>query len=198
MANDLNLCIFTGRLGQDPEVRHTANGTPVANLNLAVGKQWRDRNTGQKQEATSWPRCVAFGKTAELAQQYLGKGSMVRVTCEMRDNRWQDQSGQNRVSTEFIIQEMQFLGGGRQQSNSPQGGYQQNIPQQGYQQPPQGQPQYPPQGQGQQGTPPPAGQPQQPPPQQPQQGHQPPPQQGGNYGAPNPGSFEDFDDEIPF
>jgi len=175
--SDLNLCVFTGRLGQDPEVRHTASGTTVANLNLAVGKKWFDKNSGQKQEQTSWPRCVAFGKTAELAQQYLAKGSQIRVTCEARENKWQDQQGNNRTSWEFVINDMQFLGGG-QQGGQPQGGYQQ--PPQGQAPPPQRAPQQPPQ----QGTQPAA--------------QQPPPQQAGGQQPPAPGAYNDFDDEIPF
>jgi len=173
MANDMNHCHFTGRLGADPEVRMLPSGQPVANLRLAVGKQWRDKNSGAKQEATSWFTCVAFAKTAELAQQYLQKGAQIRVSCEAQERKWQDQQGNNRTAIEFVIREMQFLGGGKQGQQAPQGGYGQGMPQQGYQQPPQGQP---PQG-GQQ---------------------QPPPQQVGGQGAPNTGGFDDFDDEIPF
>ncbi|MDY7116556.1 single-stranded DNA-binding protein [Halomonas sp. SSL-5] len=174
MANDLNACHFTGRLGADPEVRFLPSGDAVANIRLAVGKTWRDKQSGSKQEATSWINCVAFKKTAELAQQYLTKGSQIRVSCEVRERKWQDQQGNNRNAIEFVIRDMQFLGSGQQQGgNSPQGGYGQGMPQQGYQQPPQGQA---PQG-GQQ---------------------QPPPQQGGNQGAPDPGAFDDFDSEIPF
>jgi single-strand DNA-binding protein len=185
VANDLNLCIFTGRLGQDPEVRFTSSGTPVANLNLAVGKQWRDKQSGNKQEATSWARCVAFAKTAELAQQYLGKGAMIRVTAEMRENKWQDQNGNNRSSTEFIINDMQFLSGGQSQGGQPQGG-QGGYPHQGSQ----------PQGYPQGGSHPPN----QPPPNQPPPNQPPPnqPQQQGHNGSPAPGAYDDFDDEIPF
>lgn len=178
MANDLNACHFTGRLGQDPEVRHLPSGNMVANLRLAVGKQWRDKQSGAKQEATSWFTCVAFAKTAELAQQYLNKGDQVRLTCEAQERKWQDQQGNNRSTIEFVVREMQFLGGSRQQGGQQQGGHQQ-PPQQGYgQQPPQGQP---PQGQAPQGV---------------QQ--QPPPQGSQQRGAPDPGSFDDFADDIPF
>ncbi|WP_069384003.1 single-stranded DNA-binding protein [Halomonas caseinilytica] len=169
MANDLNACHFTGRLGADPEVRFLQSGDPVANLRLAVGKQWRDRQSGQKQEATSWINCVAFKKTAELAQQYLTKGAQIRVTCEMRERQWQDQQGNNRNAVEFVIREMQFLGGGQQQGGAPQGGQRQGAP---------------------------AGQPGNPGGSYPQggaMGGQ--PQGGANPGAPNTGGF---DDEIPF
>ncbi|MDC8803890.1 single-stranded DNA-binding protein [Halomonas pacifica] len=144
MANDMNHCHFTGRLGADPEVRFLPSGNPVANLRLAVGKQWRDKNSGEKQEATSWFTCVAFNKTAELAQQYLQKGAQIRVSCEAQERKWQDQQGNNRTAIEFVIREMQFLGGGRQQQGAQQqgGGYPQQGGQQsqgGYQQPAPGQ-----------------------------------------------------------
>lgn len=189
MANDLNACHFTGRLGADPEVRFLPSGDPVANLRLAVGKTWRDKQSGEKQEATSWINCVAFKKTAELAQQYLKKGAQIRVSCEVRERKWQDQGGGTRTAIEFVIRDMQFLGGGQQQGNSPQGGYGQNMPPQGYGQQqgaPAAQPGNPggnyPQGGGTAGQ------------QRPAQGNS----QQGNYGAPDPGSFDDFDDEIPF
>lgn len=175
MANDLNACHFTGRLGADPEIRSLPSGSPVASLRLAVGKQWRDKNSGKKQESTSWFNCVAFNKTAELVQQYLQKGAQIRVTCEAQERKWQDQQGNNRTAIEFVVREMQFLGGGRQQ----QGGQ----PQQGYGQPAAQQGGYAAAHGGQQRA-------QQ---QAPNQG-----QAQGNYGAPDPGSFDDFDDEIPF
>ncbi|MCP1364124.1 single-stranded DNA-binding protein, partial [Halomonas sp. BBD48] len=135
MANDLNACHFTGRLGADPEMRFLPSGDPVANLRLAVGKQWRDRESGAKQEATSWIKCVAFKKTAELAQQYLAKGAQIRVSCEVRENKWQDDNGNNRSAIEFVVRDMQFLGGGNQQ------GGQQNSGQASQQRPPQAPPQ---------------------------------------------------------
>ncbi|WP_299231641.1 single-stranded DNA-binding protein [uncultured Halomonas sp.] len=172
MANDLNACHFTGRLGADPEVRFLPSGDAVANIRLAVGKTWRDKQSGSKQEATSWINCVAFKKTAELAQQYLTKGSQIRVSCEVRERKWQDQQGNNRNAIEFVIRDMQFLGSGQQQGQQS-GGQGPNWQQPAPLQPLQGQA---PQG-GQQ---------------------QPPPQQGGSQGAPNTGGFDDFDDEIPF
>lgn len=171
MANDLNACHFTGRLGADPEIKYLPSGDAVANLRLAVGKQWRDKQSGAKQEATSWINCVAFKKTAELAQQYLAKGAHIRVSCEARESKWKDQNGNNRSAIEFVVREMQFLGGGSQQ-----GGQQ---PQQNSQQPSQQPPNHQPQGN--------YGAPQQPA----QQPNQHTPQGPG-------GSFDTFDDEIPF
>lgn len=160
MANDLNACHFTGRLGADPEVRFLPSGDAVANIRLAVGKQWKDKQSGQKQEATSWINLVAFKKTAELAQQYLQKGSQIRASCEARENKWEDQQGNKRSSIEFVIREMQFLGGGQQGGQSQQ-----------------------------------SQAPRQAPPTQQSTSQQ---SQQSNYGAPDPGSFDDFDDEIPF
>lgn len=168
MANDLNACHFTGRLGADPEMRFLPSGDAVASLRLAVGKQWRDKQSGAKQEATSWINCVAFKKTAELAQQYLTKGAQIRVSCEARENKWQDQNGNNRSSVEFVIREMQFLGGNQQGGQAPQ---------QAAQPPPQGQPA--------------------PPQQQPQGNQQPQGQPQSQQGVQGP-SFNEFDDEIPF
>ena len=124
MANDMNQCNFTGRLGADPEVRFLPSGDPVANIRLAVGKQWRDRQSGQKQEDTAWLTLVAFGRIAEVIQQYTGKGSRVRATTEVRVRKWQDQSGQDRYATEFVIREFQMLDGAPQQGQ--QGGRQQS------------------------------------------------------------------------
>jgi len=173
MANDMNQCNFTGRLGQEVEVKYMPSGDPVANLRVAVGKQWKDKQSGQKQEATNWFTCVAFGKTAELAQQYLGKGDQVRLTCEASERKWQDQSGNNRTTIEFVIREMQFLGkaGGGQQGQQQGGGY--------------GGQQQAPQTPGQQGR-------------ALYQGNQQGQQQQQQQQQPDPGSFDDFDDEIPW
>ncbi|GEK73964.1 MULTISPECIES: single-stranded DNA-binding protein [Halomonas] len=209
MARGVNKVILIGNLGQDPEVRFTPSGTAVANLNLATTDTWMDRQSGQRQERTEWHRVVMFNKTAEIAQQYLRKGSKVYIEGRLQTRKWQDQNGQDKYSTEIVANDMQMLdsrggemGGGqpRQQGGNygqPQGGQQQGGgfggPQQGgnYGQPQGGQPQ---QGGGfggqQQGGQRPAPQP------APNQGGG--QQQGGNFGAPDPGSFDDFDDEIPF
>lgn len=109
MANDLNQCNFIGRLGQDPEIRHLPNGDAVANISIAVGERYKDKQSGQKVESTEWVRCVAFRKTAEIISEYLRKGSKVFVTGKMKTRKWQDQSGQDRYSTEIIINNMQML-----------------------------------------------------------------------------------------
>lgn len=111
MANDLNLCQFIGRLGQDPEIRYLQSGDAVANISIAVGKSWKDKQTGQKQESTTWVTVVAFKKLAEIIGEYLSKGSMVYISGELRVRKWQDQSGNDRYSTEIVAQNMQMLGG---------------------------------------------------------------------------------------
>ncbi|WP_404415079.1 single-stranded DNA-binding protein [Vreelandella aquamarina] len=200
MARGINKVILIGNLGQDPEVRFTPSGTAVANLSLATSDTWMDKQTGQRQERTEWHRIVLFNKTAEIAQQYLKKGSKVYIEGRLQTRKWQDQNGQDKYSTEVVANDMQMLdsrGGGDFQGG---GSYPNNQPQQGGGYPPQGNNQF------QGNNPPPQQQPQRPPQQQPappppQQGGQPNHQQnnqGGQYGAPDPGSFDDFDDEIPF
>ncbi|TDR51642.1 single-strand binding protein [Halomonas ventosae] len=198
MARGINKVILIGNLGQDPEVRFTPSGTAVANLNLATTDTWMDKQSGQRQERTEWHRVVLFNKTAEIAQQYLKKGSKVYIEGRLQTRKWQDQNGQDKYSTEIVANDMQMLdsrggdfGGqqGGQYGGQPQqgGNFGGPAPQQG------GYGNVPPQG-GNFG----GGQPQRPAPQPapPQQGGG--QQQGGNYGAPDPGSFDDFDDEIPF
>ena len=202
MARGINKVILIGNLGQDPEVRFTPSGTAVANLNLATSDTWMDKQTGQRQERTEWHRIVLFNKTAEIAQQYLKKGSKVYIEGRLQTRKWQDQNGQDKYSTEIVANDMQMLdsrGGGDFQGG---GGYPNQQPQQGGGYPPQGNNQFqgnqpPPQQAPQQAQRPP----QQPAPQPPQQGGQPNHQQNNQnnqYGAPDPGSFDDFDDEIPF
>lgn len=189
MARGLNECRFIGNVGQDPEVRFTPGGAPVANLSLAVSEKWRDKQSGQVQEKTEWVRLVAFNKTAEIIQQYVTKGSKLHVSGKMQTRKWQDQNGQDKYSTEIIINDMIMLDSksqNGQQNQAPQGGYS-NQPQGGYANGQQGG--YPPQNQ----NPP---QNQRPPQNQATQGQQNAPQ--NNYGAPDPGNFDDFDDEIPF
>ncbi|WP_445004707.1 single-stranded DNA-binding protein [Halomonas mongoliensis] len=221
MARGVNKVILIGNLGQDPEVRFMPSGAPVANLRLATTDTWMDKQSGQRQERTEWHNVVMFNKLAEIAQQYLKKGSKVYVEGRLQTRKWQGQDGQDRYTTEIVVNDMQMLdsrgGGGDFQGGgqAPQGGYQGGqygggAPQQGggYSGQPQqgggfgGQPQ---QGGGFGGQPQRPAQPQQrPAPAQPggqQPGGQQQGQQGnqqGNYGAPDPGSFDDFDDEIPF
>lgn len=111
----VNKVILIGNLGADPEVRYTQGGSAVAKLRLATSEQWRDRNTGESQERTEWHRVVFFGKVAEVIQQYLRKGSKIYVEGRLQTSKWQDQSGQDRYTTEVIGDNMQMLdsrGGG--------------------------------------------------------------------------------------
>jgi len=107
----LNKVILIGRLGSDPEIRYMPNGNAIGNLRLATNDGYKDKN-GQFQESTEWHRVVLFGRLAEIAGQYLQKGRLVYVEGRIRTNKWQDQSGQDRYTTEIVANEMQLLGGG--------------------------------------------------------------------------------------
>jgi single-strand DNA-binding protein len=106
----VNKVILIGNLGRDPEMRYLPSGDAVANLRIATTEQWKDKN-GDKQEATEWHTVVFFGKQAEVCDQYLKKGSSVYVEGALRTRKWQDQSGQDRYSTEVRGDRMQMLGG---------------------------------------------------------------------------------------
>ena len=102
---DLNECTFIGRLGADPEIRRTQTGSPIANLRLAVSETWKDKNTGERKEKTEWVPVVIFNDgLCKLAEQYLKKGSRVMVRGKFTTRKWQDQSGQDRYSTEVTLQ----------------------------------------------------------------------------------------------
>jgi len=111
MARGINQVILIGNLGQDPEVRYTASGTAIANLRIATSEQWRDKQTGENKENTEWHTVVLFGKTAEIAGQYLKKGRQVYLEGRLQTRKWQDKSGNERYSTEVVANEMQMLGG---------------------------------------------------------------------------------------
>ena len=121
MANDLNRCEFIGRLGKDPEIRFTPGGKAVASFGIAVSESWKDNSTGQKQEKTTWVPVVMFGKLAEIAQQYLHKGSKVFIAGKFSVRKWQGQDGQDRYTTEIVVDgfsgQMQMLDG-RQDSGA--------------------------------------------------------------------------------
>lgn len=110
MANDLNQCNFIGRLGRDLEMRTFPSGDQVANGTLAVGSKWKDRNSGEAKESTEWVRLVFHGKSAEIAGQYLRKGSQIFVTGEMQTRKWTDQAGVEKYSTEVRVNNFQMLG----------------------------------------------------------------------------------------
>src|SRR5210317_834930 len=111
MARGVNKAIIVGTLGQDPEVRYTANGGAVANLSVATNENWRDKATGEMQERTEWHRIVMFNKLAEIASQYLKKGSQAYFEGRIQTRKWQDQSGNDRYTTEIVANDMQMLGG---------------------------------------------------------------------------------------
>jgi single-strand DNA-binding protein len=119
MANDLNQCSFIGRLGANPEVKYLPSGEPVANVRLACGKKWKNKQTGQPEERTEWITCVMFGKLAEMIGSYWQKGTQVFVQGEVRTRKWQDQSGQDRYSTEFVIDKVQTLKDGKNDTAQP-------------------------------------------------------------------------------
>lgn len=122
-SKGVNKVILVGNLGQDPEVRYMPNGGAVASLRLATSETWRDKQTGELKEVTEWHSVVVFGKLAEVAGEYLRKGSQVYIEGRLRTRKWQDQSGQDRYSTEVVVNvggTMQMLGGkqGAQQQTS--------------------------------------------------------------------------------
>ncbi|WP_341508801.1 single-stranded DNA-binding protein [Photobacterium damselae subsp. damselae] len=176
-SRGVNKVILVGNLGNDPEVRYMPNGGAVANITIATSETWRDKATGENREKTEWHRVVLFGKLAEVAGEYLRKGSQVYIEGQLQTRKWQNQQGQDQYTTEIVVQGfngvMQMLGGRQNQGGQGMGGQQQ------------------------QGS---WGQPQQPaaqnfaPQQQQQQApaQQPAPQQ--QYNEPP----MDFDDDIPF
>src|SRR5207253_5326089 len=110
MARGINKVIIIGNLGADPETRAMPSGTTVANLRVATSESWRDKQTGEQQERTEWHRVALFGRLAEIAGEYLKKGSQVYVEGSLRTRKWQDKEGQDRYSTEIRGDVMQMLG----------------------------------------------------------------------------------------
>ena len=108
MARGINKVILIGNLGSDPEVRYTPDGVPVANFSLATNESWNDKD-GQRQERTEWHRLVLWRRQAEVAQQYLKKGSKIYVEGRLQTRSWDDQSGQKRYTTEIVVNDMQML-----------------------------------------------------------------------------------------
>ncbi len=104
MAGSVNKVILVGNLGRDPEIRTMQSGDKIANLSVATSESWNDRQTGERRERTEWHRVVIFGRVAEIAEQYLRKGSKVYVEGSLQTRKWQDQSGQDRYSTEVVLQ----------------------------------------------------------------------------------------------
>ena len=111
MARGINKVILIGNLGADPETRARPSGTTVANLRVATSESWRDKQTGEQQERTEWHRVALFGRLAEVAGEYLRKGSQVYIEGSLRTRKWQDKQGNERYSTEIVGNELQMLGG---------------------------------------------------------------------------------------
>jgi single-strand DNA-binding protein len=105
MAGSVNKVILIGNLGRDPEVRRTQDGRPVVNLSLATSENWRDKNTGERRERTEWHRVVIFNENlCRIAEQYLKKGSRIYLEGQLQTRKWQDQSGQDKYTTEIVLQ----------------------------------------------------------------------------------------------
>lgn len=126
MARGVNKVILVGNCGQEPETRYAASGAAITNISLATSDSWKDKQTGQTQERTEWHRVVFFNRLAEIAGEYLHKGSKVYVEGRLQTRKWQDQNGQDRYTTEIVASEMQMLdsrgdaaGGGYTQSSRP-------------------------------------------------------------------------------
>ena len=171
MARGVNKVILVGTCGQDPEVRYLPNGNAVTNLSLATSEQWTDKQTGQKVEKTEWHRVSMFGKVAEIAGEYLRKGSQVYIEGKLQTREW-EKDGIKRYTTEIVVDmqgTMQLLGG-RPQGDQQQGGGMSNAAPRPQQSRPQ-------------------------PSQQPQRESRPAPQQAAPQPAPD---FDSFDDDIPF
>jgi len=136
-SKGINKVIVLGNLGQDPETRYMPNGNAVTNISIATSESWKDKQSGQSQERTEWHRVVFFNRLAEIAGEYLRKGSKVYVEGALRTRKWQDQSGNDRYSTEIVASEMQMLDsrsdGGQQASGGAGnfGGYDQ-MPETGF------------------------------------------------------------------
>jgi len=131
-SRGVNKVILVGNLGQDPEVRYLPNGGAVTNITLATSESWRDKQTGENKEITEWHRVVLFGKLAEVAGEYLRKGSQIYIEGQLRTRKWKDQSGQDRYATEVLVNvggTMQMLGG-KQEGQKPNVNQQQGQPQQ--------------------------------------------------------------------
>jgi len=107
----VNKVIVLGRLGADPEIRYMPSGSAIGNLRLATNDGYKDKQTGEFVESTEWHRVVVFGRLAEIAGEYLKKGRMVYVEGRLRTNKWTDQAGQERYTTEIVASEMQLIGG---------------------------------------------------------------------------------------
>ena len=110
MARGINKVLLIGNRGSDPETRAMPSGTQVTNISVATSESWKDKQTGDQQERTEWHKVVFFGRLAEIASEYLRKGSQVYVEGSLRTNKWQDRDGNDRYTTEVVAKEMQMMG----------------------------------------------------------------------------------------
>jgi single-strand DNA-binding protein len=111
MARGINKVILVGNLGADPETRYMPSGSAVTNLSVATSESWKDKQTGEQKERTEWHKVAMFNRLAEIAAEYLRKGSQVYIEGKIRTRKWQDRDGNDRWTTEIIADEMQMLGG---------------------------------------------------------------------------------------
>jgi single-strand DNA-binding protein len=111
MARGVNKVILIGNLGQDPEIKYMPSGSAVTNVSIATTESFKDKETGEQQERTEWHRIAMFGRLAEIAGEYLRKGSQVYIEGKLRTRKWQDKQGQDRYTTEIMADQMQMLGG---------------------------------------------------------------------------------------
>ena len=118
MSRGLNKVMLIGNLGADPEVRYTNSGSAVANISLATAETWKDKDSGEPREKTEWHRIVLFGRTAEVAEQYLKKGGQIYVEGRLQTRKWQDRDGNDKYTTEVVASEMRMLGGRRDSLDS--------------------------------------------------------------------------------
>ena len=110
MSRGINKAVIVGTLGRDPEIRYSSQGNAVVNISVATNDSWKDRQSGEARERTQWHRIVIFGKLGEIASQYLKKGSQAYFEGRIQTSKWQDESGNDRYTTEIIANEMQMLG----------------------------------------------------------------------------------------
>jgi single-strand DNA-binding protein len=125
MARGVNKVIIVGNLGKDPETRYMPSGSAVTNLRVATTEAWKDKQSGEQQERTEWHAVAMFGRLAEIAAEYLRKGSQVYIEGKLRTRKWQDKEGKDRYTTEIVADEMQMLGskgGGGASAGAPAAG----------------------------------------------------------------------------
>ncbi len=111
MIRGVNTVLNIGNLGADPDTRHTQSGVAVTNLSVATNESWKDKQTGEQKDRTEWHKVAMFGKLAEIAAEYLHKGSQVYIEGSLRTRKWQDQHANDRESTEIVADQMRMLGG---------------------------------------------------------------------------------------